>query len=437
MLPSKKDSRLPGFIPSPGRMLLLVTARTLIGTVLMAAPAFAQTTRVTAIPASDVFSIRVVGDTIVAGADTATFVSTNAGITWRMSSRPSSDAKIIDAVVMRNGRLYAGTFGTGVFVSDDLGATWQSFNQGLEGGILDSQFDISDLEPQGDNLLASTQGAGVWIRNLAGPGGWQPFGDAFEPNQAPNVTDLALGGTRLLACAGENGTTFRRDPGDADWTVDLLGNTTLLPGIGATTALFTGARWVVGTNFGVFLSATGQEPWTRSSTRLGTLSWATFAKIGGTISAAFDSVDTILMAESNDEGTTWQIRERVGDSFAYQLAVHGADLLIARSDGLFVQKAATASVGNELDGSPLRFALAGAQPVRNLARFSFDLPVGASAKLEVFDVTGRRATNEIDGYWPAGQHEVTVDARPLPPGVYAARLTSGSAQKTARFVLVR
>lgn len=406
---------------------------------VLAAPAASQATRITALPASDVFSIQVVGDTIAAGMDTVVFVSTDAGVTWRKSSRPSREAKLIDAVFVRNRRLFAGTFGLGVFVSDDLGATWQPFNQGLVGGFLDSQLDVSDLEVRGDNLLVSTFGAGVYARNLASTGGWQPFGAAFEPNQAANVNDLALGGTRLLACAGANGMTFRRDPGDADWIVSLLGNTGLRPGTSAQAALFTRDHWVVGTNAGVFLSATGQEPWTPSSTRLVGLSQSTFAQVEQTLFAAFDSVSTILMSKSHDGGTTWVVQERVRGPFAYKLAVHGSDLFVARSDGLFVQPVPqeTTSVGPGPAGRRLQFSLAGPQPIRDLARFRFELPVAARTTLEVFDVTGRRAAESIESFLSAGPHEVTVSARTLPPGVYAARLTSNLEHESLRFIRVR
>ena len=410
----------------------------LLSVAVLAAPAVGQSSRITALPASDVFSIRVVGDTIAAGTDTTVFVSTNAGISWRKSARPSREAKIIDAVEVRNGRLFAGTFGLGVFVSDDLGATWQSFNQGLVGGILDSQLDVSDFEMSGDNLLVSTFGAGVYVRNLAATGGWQPFGAVFEPNQAPNVNDLALGGSRVLASAGANGMVFHRDPGDADWTLSLLGNDGLRPGVSAQAALFTGERWVVGTNAGVFFSANGEEPWTPSSTRLAGVSQSAFAQIGKTLFAAFDSVSTILMAESHDGGATWIIPQRVDGAFAYQMAVHGSDLFIARADGLFIQPEPQAVTSVEAGpGNHLRFSLAGPQPIRDLARFRFDLAVAASTTLELFDITGRRAADRIEASLPPGPHEVTVNARTLSPGVYAARLTSGREHETLLFVRTR
>src|SRR5260221_7782838 len=168
-----------------------------LGAFAVASPASAQFTRVTELPASAMFSVRAKGDTIVAGSDTSVFVSTNAGTSWKLSTRPSPDAKSIVAVRMLNRRLYAGTFGKGVFVSDDLGSTWHAVNEGLVGGFLDSQLDVSDLEVRGDSLYAATEGAGVYVRRLSTPRPRSPVRNALEPNHPANVNPVMLGGERV------------------------------------------------------------------------------------------------------------------------------------------------------------------------------------------------------------------------------------------------
>src|SRR5262245_46547117 len=84
-----------------------------------AAPASAQWSRVTDIPATELFSLFANGDTLAAGADTAVYLSTNAGVSWQRSTKPVAGVTSIQALWIRDGRLYAGTFGQGVFVSDD------------------------------------------------------------------------------------------------------------------------------------------------------------------------------------------------------------------------------------------------------------------------------------------------------------------------------
>jgi len=421
----------------PIRRRLAHLARAFIATSftvgVLAGPAAAQFTRIAALPPTDVFAIRIAGDTLAAAVDSTVFVSVDAGATWQ-HALPVADA-VVDGLVIRAGRLYAGTFGKGVFVSDDLGASWQAFNQGLVGGFLNTQLSIADLELSGDLLVAATSGDGVWARNLAGADTWHRFGNVFEPNQAPNVNDVAFNGTRLLVCAGANGTTFHRDPADVEWTVDFLVNGTLSPGLSAQTAHWTGARWLVGGSSGVFLSPNGEQPWTRSTTIMRNVAWSVFAQRGATTFAAFDSVNFILFAESHDAGTSWTIQERVVQSFAYQLAVHGSELYAARSDGLWVRQLGVTAVEPGRGTAGLRFALT-TQPVRDVARFRFELPRAAEASIDLFDVTGRRAADRIAGFWPAGQHELSIDGRRLRPGVYSARLTSGGMQRTVRLVRV-
>src|SRR5262247_494515 len=95
----------------------------------LVAPAWAQWTQVPDVTASDVFSVWTNGDTIVAGADSIAYVSTNAGATWKRSEKVAAGVTSVRSVRIHNGRLYAGTNrfdspGQGVFVSDDLGDTW-------------------------------------------------------------------------------------------------------------------------------------------------------------------------------------------------------------------------------------------------------------------------------------------------------------------------
>lgn len=325
---------LLAFLPHTGPRVsaLFPLALTLLAS---ATPAAAQLSRVKEIPASDVFCVDVQQETIVAGAATAVFVSIDGGSTWRRSAPLAPAVDVILAVRLFQGQLFAGTFGQGVFVSGDLGTTWSPFNQGLTGGLFDSQLDVSSLVVRRNALYAGTLGAGVYVRRLLVSGGWTHFGDVFEPEQASNVNALALGGDRLLAAAGSNGTVFRRDRGEADWTPSGLGPHGSLPGVQAHSLFFTGNRWVVGTSSGLFLSASGQEPWALSGLGVVPLRWSAFAMRGPTLFAAFDVVSGAVIEFSPDEGQSWRFLERQPGKFVYALAVHGDELYAAQGDGLW------------------------------------------------------------------------------------------------------
>ncbi len=316
---------------------MIETARSFVIalTLLVAAsPASAQWTPVPGVPATSIFSVWANGDTIAAGADSVVHVSTDAGVTWKQSAKVAAGVTSIQDEWVRNGRLYAGTFGKGVFVSDDLGDTWLAFNQGLVGGIANSQLFISDLLVRGDSLYAATSGAGVYVRNLAA-GTWQHFGEEFEPNAASNTNGIAAGGARLLVAAGFNGMVFFRDPGDADWTLSWLNNVGLAPGLAALSAVWTGGGWVVGANTGVFRSALGQEPWTFVDVNLGTLLIASFATLGHHVFAAFGNGSQTVIEHSADDGATWQVLEAQSGVFVFRLAMSGSELYAGRLDGLW------------------------------------------------------------------------------------------------------
>ena len=408
-----------------------------LGLAALASPAAAQWTQLEAVPASDVFSVWVKGDTILAGKDSTVFVSTNAGANFQESSRVAPGATAIQSAIVRNGRLYAGTFGQGVFISDNLGLTWQAYNQGLVGGFLDSQLDLSDLVVRGDSLYAGTFGAGVYVRRLTAPSTWSHFGEEFEPNQASNVNALALGGTRLLAAAGANGSMFFRDPGAPDWTVSWLNNVGLSPGRQAVSALWNGHGWVVGTQNAVFGSTLGQEPWTFTPLGLGVLTYSTFAAQGRHFFGAFDIVNGCVIEHSGDDGATWEFLEFQPGAFVYRMAASGNDLYAARADGLWRRTPGNVSVPAPVAAAGLRFRLAGPQPVGAQAHFAFELPEPGDVTLDVFDVTGRRTDATVRQSWGAGAHDIAWDARGLAPGIYTARLTASGRQDVVRFAHVR
>jgi hypothetical protein len=422
---------------------VIASLRTAVAAVLIiiaaAQPVAAQWTRVTEIPAVDMFSVSVNGDTITAGGDTAAYVSTNAGVTWKSSAKITSGVGVVAAVRMRNGRLYAGTGGQGVFISDNLGDTWTAFNQGLTGGFANSQLDIVDLLFRGDSLYAATSGAGVYVRNL-NAGTWSHFGEVFEPNQASNMDAIAAGNGRLLALGGDNGMAFFRDPGQPDWTLSFLNNVGLAPGVQGRSVIWNGNRWLVGTNTGVFTSPLGESPWTFQNIGLGPLSNVAFALRGHDVFASFVFVSpgtglNSTTGLSRDDGTTWQLFENQPAVFTFKIAELGNTLYASRLDGLWRRSVANVSVPPH--DSRLRFAIAGAQPVHDAVRFRFEMPVSGRAAIDVYDLAGRRVSAPVQGELTAGPQEIAWNASDLPPGVYHALLRIGSRTEAVRLVRVR
>jgi hypothetical protein len=92
------------------------------------------------------------------------------------------------------------------------------------------------------------------------------------------------------------------------------------------------------------------------------------------------------------------------------------------------------------NGATLTFALEGARP--NPSRggrlnVAFALPSGASARLELIDVSGRRMEVREVGALGAGRHVVELAAgRKVPAGSYLVRLTQGANRRTVRAIVI-
>src|SRR5215831_13749122 len=119
------------------RVQLAVCFSTLLflGALIIASPAHGQWTQVPGVPNTTLNSLWVKGDTIVVGSDDTVYTSIDAGVSFLPSAKVQPGAQEIHEIMMRNGRLYAASRFQGMFVSDDLGASWSSFNQGLTGGF--------------------------------------------------------------------------------------------------------------------------------------------------------------------------------------------------------------------------------------------------------------------------------------------------------------
>lgn len=99
----------------------------------------------------------------------------------------------------------------------------------------------------------------------------------------------------------------------------------------------------------------------------------------------------------------------------------------------------TTGVGDGLAGRG--FVSIGPVPSRGSVRLAYRVPEGgARARLEVFDLFGRRVAAPLDATMPAGTHVLDwngtlADGRRLPRGVYLIRLDVGGRPETRRIVL--
>jgi hypothetical protein len=83
----------------------------------------------------------------------------------------------------------------------------------------------------------------------------------------------------------------------------------------------------------------------------------------------------------------------------------------------------------------LSLRIAGANPSR-IPRVELSLPAGTSARLELFDLAGRRVWSRDVSGLGIGVHMVAVGDRSLAAGVYSVRLVHAGEQRTAKMVVL-
>jgi hypothetical protein len=96
-------------------------------------------------------------------------------------------------------------------------------------------------------------------------------------------------------------------------------------------------------------------------------------------------------------------------------------------------------VRHEHQGTPVRFLLNQnyPNPFNPSTTISYDLPVAARVRLQVFDLLGRVVAVLEDGERLPGHHELSFEAKGLASGVYYYRLEAGAYSSTRELVILR
>ncbi len=76
-------------------------------------------------------------------------------------------------------------------------------------------------------------------------------------------------------------------------------------------------------------------------------------------------------------------------------------------------------------------------PFNPTTTLTFSLANPSVTTLKVFDLHGRQVRQLVDGFQPAGQHEIQFDGSDLASGLYFVRLQAGSSAKTIKMLLAK
>jgi photosystem II stability/assembly factor-like uncharacterized protein len=138
---------------------------------------------------------------LLAGTVGGLHASTNGGTTWSVVGDPALSINVIAFHPARPERIFLATEGSGVWVSDDDGASFRPSSEGM------TNLRISALEVFGSEVLVGVSHAGVFSGVHVSADRGQTFDARFE--RLPNVLDFGVHLGRLYA-ATERGLYERR-----------------------------------------------------------------------------------------------------------------------------------------------------------------------------------------------------------------------------------
>ena len=76
-------------------------------------------------------------------------------------------------------------------------------------------------------------------------------------------------------------------------------------------------------------------------------------------------------------------------------------------------------------------------PFNPTTRFTLKLPSAGEVSLIIYNIQGRKVARIIDGWKPAGVHELSFEAPGLSSGIYFARLVANEFQETRKLLLIK
>ena len=96
-----------------------------------------------------------------------------------------------------------------------------------------------------------------------------------------------------------------------------------------------------------------------------------------------------------------------------------------------------ATAGEPTDAFAVGLGLVGPNPFRGRTTLSARLRTAGHARVEAFDLAGRRVATILDEPLPAGERTIAWDASGLAAGIYVVRLASGGAMRTRTLTVLR
>lgn len=403
-----------------------------------------QWKKVESIPDVDIYSLYKSGSKIYAGAEGYIYISSDGGNNWQQSAKVHPDADVVSALIKYNDILFAGTYGFGVFISENEGDSWTEYNSGLTGMGSET---ISDFEFGKGKIFVSTIGASVFSIDPANLIFWQPYSNGIPMAYAGNTYDLFISDDILIAGAGGNAAVYLNPAGTDLWSEVFFssfnGEPVTMLSIGKTGNIIAGAA----TN-GIFISTNSGYDWQLINDEHGFISDADISVF---------NEELIISLTKLGRGTYYYRLFNTGnlEFLEYQQGVQVIPIIISGSrlftgrlyDGVWYKDLSTTDINDPEDDVITGFKLYNnyPNPFNPTTKIKYSIPsvIASETKqspyvnLKIFDVLGSEIATLVNEEKQPGVYEINFNASGLTSGTYFYRLQAGSYVETKKMILLK
>jgi hypothetical protein len=274
---------------------------------------------------------------------------------------------------MSDSCIFAGSFGSGVFISTNNGTSWAAVDSGL------SNKNVYSLALGGSNIFAGTFGAGVFLSSNNGTS-WAAVNSGLAND---TILSLAVSGNNVFA----------------------------------------------GTFDGIYLSTNSGRSWTKANSGVKGSYVQAFEVSGGNIFAATDS--GVFLSGNN--GTSWKaVNYGFTDSNSVRSFAVSNGTLFAGTQSFGVWSRPLSQMSVLPSASPRvvlpesNFKVFTPSLASGNATIEFSLPHPDHISLSVYNLAGHEIASLINQTLSSGRHSISWNTRNLAAGCYSVRLKAGS-----------
>ncbi len=263
----------------------------------------------TGITSTTVNAITIMGANIYIGTNTGVYSSSNFGVSWSSSNYGliTTDVRAMAYDASTN-LVYAGSNGTGAFLTSSNGANWTAIDVGLTSQVVNS------IAATTGYIFAGTNGGVFYSTNN---------GSSWTATSMTNGTNaIVISGSNIFAGGGSG--VFLSTNNGSTWSAFNTGMTST----NVHTLTISGTNIFAGTpDKGAFVSAISSPSWSAINTNLPIASIYSFyslVSIGSNVFAAIGASSGSGVYLTTNNGTSWSFLS--GGGGAYGLGVSGSYL---------------------------------------------------------------------------------------------------------------